>query len=90
MAKYQATADCFFDGQFYPQGAIFEGRKLEGYDLETATYLEFLDEPEAQTADLSKLKKDELLALAQVRGVTIPADATKADIVDLLNTADEL
>ena len=26
MAKYQATADCFFDGQYYPQGAIFEGR----------------------------------------------------------------
>ena len=42
MAKYQATADCFFDGQFYPQGAIFEGRKLEGYDLETATYLEVI------------------------------------------------
>ena len=29
MAKYQATADCFFDGQYYPAGAIFEGRRLE-------------------------------------------------------------
>ena len=44
MAKYQTTVDCFFDGQFYPAGAIFEGRKLEGYDLETATYLEILEE----------------------------------------------
>lgn len=44
MAKYQATADCFFDGQFYPAGATFEGRKLEGYDLETATYLEVLED----------------------------------------------
>ena len=47
MAKYQATADCFFDGQYYPQGAIFEGRKLEGSDLETATYLEVLEDTAA-------------------------------------------
>ena len=90
MAKYQTTVDCFFDGQFYPAGAIFEGRKLEGYDKETATYLQLLGETEAPAADLSKLKKDELLALAQVRNVTVPPDATKADIVDLLNAADEL
>lgn len=54
MAKYQATADCFFDGQFYPQGAIFEGRKLEGYDLETAHYLVALDEDEAPTPKKGK------------------------------------
>lgn len=44
MAKYQTTVDCFFDGQFYPAGSIFEGRTLEGYDKETATYLEVLGE----------------------------------------------
>lgn len=44
MAKYQTTVDCFFDGQFYPAGAIFDGRKLEGYDKETADYLEVLEE----------------------------------------------
>jgi hypothetical protein len=63
---------------------------LEGYDKETADYLKVLDEPEAPAADLSKLKKDELIALAEVRGVVIPADATKADIVALLNEAEEL
>jgi hypothetical protein len=90
MAKYQTTVDCFFDGQLYPAGSIFEGRKLEGYDKETADYLTVLDEPEAPAADLSKLKKDELIALAEVRGVVIPADATKAGIVELLNEAEEL
>lgn len=44
MAKYQTTVDCFFDGQFYPAGAIFDGRKLEGFDKETADYLEVLEE----------------------------------------------
>jgi hypothetical protein len=44
MAKYQTTVDCFFDGQLYPAGAIFEGRMLEGYDKETADYLEVLEE----------------------------------------------
>ena len=42
--KYQTTVDCFFDGQFYPAGAIFTGRKLEGYDKDTATYLEILED----------------------------------------------
>jgi len=44
MAKYQTTVDCFFDGQLYPAGSVFEGRKLEGYDKETADYLEVLEE----------------------------------------------
>ena len=62
MTKYQATADCFFDGQFYPQGAIFEGRKLEGYDLETATYLEVLeDTPAPATTGAKKAAADDEL-----------------------------
>lgn len=44
MAKYRALSDCVFDGDYYAQGAIFEGRELTGYDKETATHLEFLDE----------------------------------------------
>lgn len=43
MVRYRALADCFFDGVFYAQGVEFSGRKLEGYDLATATYLEILD-----------------------------------------------
>ena len=61
MAKYQATADCFFDGQYYPQGAIFEGRKLEGYDLETATYLEVLDDSPAPKKGGKKSAADDEL-----------------------------
>lgn len=60
MTKYQATADCFFDGQFYPQGAIFEGRKLEGYDLETATYLEILEDSPAPKKGKKAAADDEL------------------------------
>ena len=44
MAKYQATADCFFDGQYYSAGSVFEGRELKGYDKETAPYLEVLED----------------------------------------------
>ena len=61
MAKYQATADCVFDGQFYPQGAIFEGRKLEGYDLETATYLEVLEDTTAPKKGAKKSAADDEL-----------------------------
>ena len=61
MAKYQATADCFFDGQYYPQGAIFEGRKLEGYDLETATYLEVLEDTTAPKKGGKKSAADDEL-----------------------------
>ena len=61
MAKYQATADCFFDGQFYPAGAIFEGRKLEGYDKETATYLEVLEDTPAPKKGAKKSTADDEL-----------------------------
>ena len=61
MAKYQATADCFFDGQYYPQGAIFEGRKLEGYDLETATHLEVLEDTPAPKKGAKKSTADDEL-----------------------------
>ena len=61
MAKYQATADCFFDGQYYPQGAIFEGRKLEGYDLETATYLEILEDTPSPKKGTKKSAADDEL-----------------------------
>lgn len=42
--RYRALMDCVFDGDYYAQGAIFEGRTLEGHDKETAKHLEFLDE----------------------------------------------
>lgn len=46
------------------------------------------EKPEAD--DLAKLKKDELLELAADASIDVPADATKADIVELLNEhADE-
>ncbi len=61
MAKYRATADCFFDGQYYPAGAIFEGRRLEGYDLETATYLEILEDTPAPKKGAKKSAADDEL-----------------------------
>ena len=61
MAKYQTTVDCFFDGQFYQAGAVFEGRALEGYDLETATYLEILeDSPTTKKGGKKSAADDEL------------------------------
>ncbi len=61
MAKYRATADCFFDGQYYPAGAIFEGRELTGYDKETATYLEILEDTPAPKKGTKKSAADDEL-----------------------------
>lgn len=60
MAKYQTTVDCFFDGQFYQAGAVIEGRKLEGYDLETAPYLEVLEDSPAPKKGKKAAADDEL------------------------------
>ena len=47
MARYKAKVDCVIFGAYRAAGTEFEGPALEGYDLETATHLEILDEPEA-------------------------------------------
>ena len=60
MAKYQATADCVFDGLFHAAGDIFEGRDLEGYDKQTAPYLEVIEEfAPAVTAKRGKKAADD-------------------------------
>lgn len=41
--KYKAKADCFIFGAYRPAGSVFTGPELKGYDLETATHLEALD-----------------------------------------------
>ncbi len=61
MAKYQTTVDCFFDGQFYPAGSVFHGRELTGYDKETATYLEILEDTPAPKKGTKKSAADDEL-----------------------------
>ena len=48
MAKYRAMVDCVIFGAYRPAGSEFEGLELEGYDKETATHLEVLDEEAPQ------------------------------------------
>lgn len=48
-----------------------------------------VDVPGTETSEkpLTKLNKDELLALAEESGVDVPEGATKAQIVELINAA---
>lgn len=41
--------------------------------------------PEGKTSDLSKLKKPELLALCEERGITVSAKATVDQLIELLS-----
>lgn len=41
--------------------------------------------PEDKTPDLSKLKKPELLALCEERGITVPNKATVDQLIELLS-----
>lgn len=59
MPKYRALEDCFFDGVYYNAGQEFEGRKLEGYDLETATHLEILEDAPAPAKKGKKGAQDD-------------------------------
>jgi len=52
------------------------------------SYKEYIPQEEpAEEKPLSKLKKDELLAVAQEAGLEVPEDATKDQIVKMINAA---
>ena len=57
MARYKAKADCLFQGRFYQAGDEFTGPALEGYALETATYLEILEDAPEKPAKPGKKGK---------------------------------
>ncbi|MBB3937929.1 hypothetical protein [Aureimonas phyllosphaerae] len=64
----------FYGGRFHQGG--------QGTEAETIT-----DEVEADAVDLDTKSRDELVALAGQRGVTVKAADTKADIVAAINGA---
>lgn len=45
------------------------------------------EKPPVEYKSLSKMKKDELLAVAQEAGLEVPGDATKDQIVKMINAA---
>ena len=52
------------------------------------SYKEYIPQEEpAEEKPLSKLKKDELLKVAQDAGIAVPDGATKAQIVELIEAA---
>ena len=63
------------DGEFPPPAA--EAAANEDGELKTVT------------ADLKKLKIDELKALAEANGIELPDGATKAQIIELLAAAED-
>lgn len=70
--------------------SIFLTEKEAEYELNLGTIVPAQpNEAEAGDVDLSKLKKDELLALAQERGVTITESATKAEIIAAIEAASQ-
>lgn len=83
MARYRALTDCVIFGAYRTAGSEFEGPVLEGYDKETATHLEVLDE-DSPSVDLSKMKVDELMELAKAKGLEIPKGTPKAQLVEWL------
>lgn len=72
-------------------------KDASNYNLDLAEFFqadavdEFEDEADDEPADtqpsLGSLKKDELLALADEKGLALAEDATKADIIEALQTA---
>lgn len=45
------------------------------------------EDPEESVPDYSKMKKEELLSLAQERGIEVPSKAKTAEIIELLQGA---
>lgn len=66
------------------QELISRGKATEDVEIDLN-----IESDEDTTKPLEEMKKDELIAYANEIGIDIPAGATKAEIIDLINADDE-
>ena len=85
----------YHDGKMYGPGEAVEVPEGLAKSLGATPLPEDEGGPEAaepaagEPVDPEKLRKDELLAMAGERGVTVPDGATKQEIADALNAVGE-
>ncbi len=82
----QAIRDTQDNDRYYAAGDIYPRKDLEVDDERVAELVKggyIVADVEEQT-DLSKLKKDELVALAVEKGVEVDTKNTKAEIIEKL------
>lgn len=72
-----------------PDGEISDAtRKGAEWLVENAGY-ELVEAAEQEPAGLSSLKKDDLIALAEEKNIEVDPKATKADLVDAIEAAEQ-
>lgn len=90
--KYKALTDCHIFGAFRKAGEVFEGPELTGYDKETAPHLVSLNAPPEHEAppaqepagDYAAYTVAQIKAVLAAKGLTPPANASKAVLVGML------
>ena len=82
----QAIRDLQDNQRYYRAGDTFPRNGLEVDDERVAELVKggYIVAEVEEDADLSKLKKDELVALAIEKGIEVDAKDTKADIIEKL------
>ena len=82
----QAIRDLQDNQHYYRAGDIFPRKDLEVDDERVAELVKggYIVADVEEDADLSKLKKDELVALAVEKGIEVDAKDTKAEIIEKL------
>ena len=82
----QAIRDLQDNQHYYRAGDIFPRKDLEVDDERVAELVKggYIVADVEEDADLSKLKKDELVALAVEKGIEVDTKDTKAEIIEKL------
>ena len=82
----QAIRDLQDNQRYYRAGDVFPREDLEVDDERVAELVKggYIVADVEEDADLSKLKKDELVALAVEKGIEVDTKDTKAEIIEKL------
>ena len=82
----QAIRDLQDNNFYYSAGDIYPRKNLQVDDERLAELVKggYIVADVEEDADLSKLKKDELVALAVEKGIEVDTKDTKADIIEKL------
>ena len=82
----QAIRDLQDNQHYYRAGDVFPRKDLEVDDERVAELVKggYIVADVEEDADLSKLKKDELVALAVEKGIEVDTKDTKAEIIEKL------
>ena len=82
----QAIRDTQDNNHYYAAGDTFPRKNLQVNDERVAELVEggYIVADVEEDADLSKLKKDELVALAVEKGIEVDTKDTKAEIIEKL------